>query len=254
MAYREIVPHPALREHVDRFWVDVPSPGALPQRRYVLPDGCSDVLVVLPLRAIHVVGTMTQALVLDEPPLATAAVRFRPGAAAAFLGVAAHELTDQSLAAEELRLPWLDPRLGDAPEPLAAVALLQRGLLRWQARQRPAQRLVAEVVRACFGAVLPTVQALARECGYSRQRLTRLVLEEVGIGAKDLVRVGRLQRAVVALQTTPGASLAHAALELGYFDQAHMCRDFRELVGLSPGLVRSSAHAIFPVRSLLAGT
>jgi AraC-like DNA-binding protein len=265
MSYREIVPHPALREHVDRFWVHLPAPSSVaepsstqePSRaqepRHILPDGCIDVLVVLPRRSISVVGTMTRALVIDVLPLPTAAVRFRPGAATAFLGVAAHELTESRVATSELALPWLDPRVLDAHDPLAAVALLQQGLLRRQAALSASQRLVAQVVRACFGAVPPTVKALAQECGYSRQRLTRVVLEEVGIGAKELVRVGRLQRAVVALQARPGTSLAQAALDVGYFDQAHMCRDFRGLVGLSPSVVRAAAGTIFPIHSLLAG-
>lgn len=253
MSYRELLPHPALREHVDRFWVDVPAPGAPLQRRYIMPDGCIDVLVVLPLRSVSVVGTMTQALVIEAPPLATAAVRFRPGAATAFLGVAAHELTDGRVATDELPLPWLDPRVRDAGDPLQVVALLERSLLRQQAALSETQRIVAHVVRACFGVVPPTVQALAEDCGYSRQRLTRLVLEQVGIGAKDLVRVGRLQRAVVELQARPSASLARAAVALGYCDQAHMCREFRELLGLRPGLVRAAADSILPIRSLLTG-
>lgn len=262
MPYREIVPHPALRPHVDRFWVDVPEAPSAPEPRHILPDGCIDVLLVLPQRWLSVVGTMTRALVIEAPPLATAAVRFRPGAAAAFLGVAAHELTDARVAANDLALPWLDERLLDAPDPLAAVASLERALLarlrQLSPRRGTAPQLVAHVVGACFGA-LPTapapltVQELAADCGYSRQRLTRLVLEEVGIGAKELLRVGRLQRAVVELQEQPGVPLAQTALELGYFDQAHMCRDFRALVGLSPAAVRAAAGSIFPIRSLLAG-
>ncbi|MEY4545315.1 MAG: hypothetical protein RL685_1510 [Pseudomonadota bacterium] len=274
MSYREIVPHAALREHVDRFWVHLPAPSSVEEPssaqqrssvlqrssahepRHILPDGCIDVLVV-PRRSISVVGTMTRALVLDVVPLPTAAVRFRPGVATAFLGVAAHELTDSRVATSELGLPWLEPRVIDAADPLAAVALLQQGLLRRQAQLSAPQRLVAQVVRACFGSlspgVPPTVQALAQECGYSRQRLNRVVMEEVGIGAKGLVRVGRLQRAVLALQARTGTSLAQAALDVGYFDQAHMCRDFRELVGLSPSVVRAAAGTIFPIHSLLAG-
>jgi AraC-like DNA-binding protein len=55
------------------------------------------------------------------------------------------------------------------------------------------------------------------------------------------------------LQRRPNASLAQAAVELGYFDQAHLCRDFRELVGLTPRAVRAAARTIFPIRSLLGG-
>jgi AraC-like DNA-binding protein len=108
-------------------------------------------------------------------------------------------------------------------------------------------------VELCFGGTSPTVHGLAQELGWSRQRLTRVLLDEVGLSAKQLVRVGRLQRAVDQLQRQPRASLAQAAVRLGYFDQAHMCRDFRELVGLSPGAVRAAPRTIFPIRSLLAG-
>jgi AraC-like DNA-binding protein len=97
------------------------------------------------------------------------------------------------------------------------------------------------------------VEGLADDVGWSRQRLTRVLLDEVGLSAKQLLRVGRLQRAVDQLQRRPGDSLAQAAVGLGYFDQAHMCRDFRELVGLSPSRVRAAPHSIFPIRSLLTG-
>jgi len=97
------------------------------------------------------------------------------------------------------------------------------------------------------------VEGLAQEVGWSRQRLTRVLLDEVGLSAKQLLRVGRLQRAVDQLQRRPSTNLAQAAVGLGYFDQAHMCRDFRELVGLSPSAVRAAARTIFPIRSLLAG-
>ena len=94
---------------------------------------------------------------------------------------------------------------------------------------------------------------MEEEVGWIRQRLTRVLLDEVGLSAKQLLCVGRLQRAVDQLQRRPGDSLAQAAVGLGYFDQAHMCRDFRELVGLSPAAVRAAPLTIFPIRSLLAG-
>jgi AraC-like DNA-binding protein len=253
MSYREIVPHPALRAWVDRFWIrepDAEEPGVVPH--CILPDGCVDVLIGLDTRAVHVVGTMTEALHVDARRVSTAAVRFRPGAAARVLGVAAHELTDRRVPLAELGSRWLSPRAVEASSPSAAVAPLEQSLL---ARLDGAQLqpALARTVELCFGSTSPSVQELADELGWSRQRLTRMLLDEVGLSAKQLLRVARLQRAVDQLQRQPHLSLAQAAVELGYFDQAHLCRDFRELVGLTPRAVRAAARTIFPIRSLLGG-
>ncbi|MEO8178084.1 MAG: helix-turn-helix transcriptional regulator [Deltaproteobacteria bacterium] len=260
MSYREIWPHAALSAVVDRFWVRSREEGnggaleVLPPR-YVLPDGCIDILIGLDARSVHVVGAMTSALAVRGPGQALAAVRFRPGAAAALLGVSAQELTDRRVPLAEVSGGWLSPRVLDAQSPHAALRLLEASLLRRasvvRSRSAVAQK-VEQAVRACFGPTPPAVSALAREVGCSRQRLTQVLLDQVGLGAKDLLRVGRLQRAVAELQGGP-ATLAETALGLGYFDQAHMCRDFRELVGVSPGVVRASPLTIFPIHSLLSG-
>ena len=254
MSYREILPHPALRAWVDRFWVREPEPAepAAVGPVCILPDGCVDVLIGLDAGAVHVVGTMTEALHVDAQWVSTAAVRFRPGAAAALLGVAAHELTDRRVPLAELGRRWLSPRALEAGSPSAAVRVLEQSLLArlGEAELQPA---VLRTVALCFGSEAPSVEGLAQEVGWSRQRLTRVLLDEVGLSAKQLLRVGRLQRAVDQLQRRPSTNLAQAAVGLGYFDQAHMCRDFRELVGLSPGAVRAAARTIFPIRSLLAG-
>jgi AraC-like DNA-binding protein len=261
MSYQEMVPHPALSALVDRFWMRAREPGsasaeAVLPPRYVLPDGCIDILIDLDARAVHVVGTMTSALVLSGAAVSLAAVRFRPGAAAALLGVPARELTDRRVPLAELRGGWLSPRALEAESPLAALRVLEASLLRhWCLVERStgaAARRVAQAVRACFGPSPPAVAALARELGWSRQRLRQVLLDEVGLGAKDLLRVGRLQRAVAELQRRPAGSLVETALGLGYCDQAHMCRDFRELVGVSPTLVRASPLTIFPIHSLLS--
>jgi hypothetical protein len=130
VGYHELAPHPALRPFVDRFWVSV-DPAAPPPRR-ILPDGCIDVLIDLGRggRAM-VVGTMTIASIFEpRAPIRIAAVRFRPAGAVPFLGVAARELTDRTVACDEVGARWIaDAPWGDAGDEVNAVDSLQRLLL-----------------------------------------------------------------------------------------------------------------------------
>jgi AraC-like DNA-binding protein len=259
MAYCEILPHPALRPFVDRFWILTAAAGAEPRR--ILPDGCIDVIVDVDPESdgfgrAAAVGTMTRALVFQPPErVRSAAVRFRPGGAAPLLRLSADELTDHVVDAGDVSARWIALGRDDAAsDPAEAVSALERQLLtRVRAISEP-DRAIAHAVGRLFGAAAPSIDELGRELGWSRQHLARRFRTEVGVGPKQLARVARLQRAVAHLQglhlQTGDVTLAGAALDLGYFDQAHMARDFRELAGLAPRDVRAQRGSIFPIRSL----
>jgi AraC-like DNA-binding protein len=259
MAYRELLPHPALRRFVDRFWILTAAAGAEPRR--ILPDGCIDVIVDVDpdsdgFGRAAAVGTMTRAMLFHpRTRVCSAAVRFRPGGAAPFLRLSADELTDRVLDASDTGARWIAAGAADAPAvPLAAVAVLERRLLaRLDAIVEP-DRAIAHAVGRLFTAAPPSVDQLGREIGWSRQHLARRFRAEIGVGPKQLARVARLQRAVDRLQSGAGGdlTLAGAAVDLGYFDQAHMARDFRELAGVAPRDVRAARGSIFPIRSLFA--
>lgn len=257
MAYRELLPHPALQPFVDRFWILTAAAGAGPRR--ILPDGCIDVILDVDpdsdgFGQATAVGTMTRAMLFHPlTRVRSAAVRFRPGGAAPFLRLPADTLTDHVVDAGDADARWLAPADSDAPSgPTAAVAALERGMLpRLHAIAAP-DRAVAHAIGRLFSATPPSIDELGREVGWSRQHLTRRFRTAVGVGPKQLARVARLQRAVDHLQreARDAVNLASAAPELGYFDQAHMARDFRELAGLAPRDIRAARGSIFPIRSL----
>jgi AraC-like DNA-binding protein len=261
VSYRELTPHPALRAYVDRFWVRTPDAGSAdgiqgagleggvgPVR--ILPDGCIDVLIEVPGGSARVVGTMTHAVLFDGASSPTiAAVRFRPGGAPPFLRVPAVDLTDRVLAADDLGADWLCARCAGAWTATDVLAELERSLLE-RVSQVALDRGTCHATRRLLAARAPGVDALARELGHSRQHLARLFREHVGISPKQFARVARLQRAIAHLQRAPGAGLAGAAVDLGYYDQAHMTRDFNDLAGITPLGARQRAAVIFPVRSL----
>jgi AraC-like DNA-binding protein len=79
-------------------------------------------------------------------------------------------------------------------------------------------------------------RALAGEDpGYSERQLQRRFSSEVGLGRKQVAQLQRARRAYALLQA--GRSLAEAAYEAGYADQAHLTRSFRLIAGRTPGRI-----------------
>lgn len=77
------------------------------------------------------------------------------------------------------------------------------------------------------------IGALARELGCSRRYLTSRFTAEVGLPPKTVARQLRFASIRERLSRDP-RGLAEIALDAGYFDQAHLNHDFRELAGVTP--------------------
>jgi AraC-like DNA-binding protein len=76
------------------------------------------------------------------------------------------------------------------------------------------------------------IAALAAEVGWSRRHLVDRFRAQTGLPPKTLARVLRFEE---LLRRLPGGELAEVATACGYYDQAHMNRDFREFAGTTPG-------------------
>ncbi|MFL6116689.1 MAG: helix-turn-helix domain-containing protein [Catenulispora sp.] len=86
-----------------------------------------------------------------------------------------------------------------------------------------------------------SVEAVARDVGWDRRRLARRFQEFVGLSARDVIQVARLQRALrLEADGVPLTAVAHRA---GYHDQAHLNHVFADVVGMSPGAFRRAAGA-----------
>jgi AraC-like DNA-binding protein len=91
-------------------------------------------------------------------------------------------------------------------------------------------------LRESRGAV--SVAGLAAETGWSARHLSAQFRAETGLSPKEAARVMRFDRARRALLRCCAAGqrdpLASLAAECGYYDQAHMAREFRDLAGCPP--------------------
>jgi len=98
---------------------------------------------------------------------------------------------------------------------------------------RPEVAFAWRRLRASHGAV--SVADLAAETGYSARHLNGLFRAEVGLAPKAAGRVFRFDHAKRLLAAAcPALPLADLAAECGYYDQAHLAREFRDLAGCPP--------------------
>ena len=75
---------------------------------------------------------------------------------------------------------------------------------------------------------------LTRELGWSHRHLIAQFREHTGLPPKKLARILRFERAIASLHGRERVCLATVAQSTGYFDQAHLHRDFREFAGRTP--------------------
>ena len=77
------------------------------------------------------------------------------------------------------------------------------------------------------------MEALAAAIGWSRRHLTERFHHEVGITPKTLARIARFEHACALLRYGP-RDLAGVAVTAGYYDHAHMTREWQALAGCTP--------------------
>jgi AraC-like DNA-binding protein len=119
---------------------------------------------------------------------------------------------------------FLLDRAAKGPQPAAGVV--------WAWR-----RLVATGGRIPIG-------RLAEEIGWSRRHLVTQCKRQLGLPPKTLARIVRFNGLLRQLRMTGQADWARLAAEAGYFDQAHLIRDFRQFTGTTPtGFLRQGATA-----------
>jgi AraC-like DNA-binding protein len=79
------------------------------------------------------------------------------------------------------------------------------------------------------------VDDLAAEVGWSRRHFTEMFRRVIGLPPRQMARVLRFERSKLRLSAPDRASFATIAADCGFYDQAHMNREWRDLAGCSPG-------------------
>ena len=178
-------------------------------------------------------------------------VELTPAGALALFGTV-EDLNDAAVPLDEAlggRGAGLMERLAETPTWAARFHALDETLRRLD----PVPALTPEVAWL-RGQLLAThgrarVEPLMDETGWSRRHMTERFRRQLGVSPKAYARLVRFEHASSLLnEEGAGRTLAEVAMEVGYYDQSHMTRDFVALAGMTPGALAGNAGSAPEVR------
>jgi AraC-like DNA-binding protein len=165
-------------------------------------------------------------------------VDLTPVGAHLLLGIPMDELSQRVVTLEELfgrGGTLLREAVVEAPDWAARFAVVDDFLLTLLDRARSPVPSVTRALGRLYesGGTVP-VGVLAAEIGCSRRHLISRFREQVGVTPKLLARILRFERAVALVDARTEMGWAEIAQACGYYDQAHMIRDFHQFAGCPP--------------------
>lgn len=171
-------------------------------------------------------------------------VKFKAGGFYPFYGQAVSELLNQSVDVTDCFGPAganLTRQVLAAADFAAMCAAAESFLLlRLPAADAQVARVSSLLERIAQDTSIVSVDDVIAISGLNKRGLQRLFQRYVGVGPKWVIQRYRLHEAIAQVQAGKTLSWTALALELGYFDQAHFVRDFRQLVGMAPGEYQKS--------------
>jgi AraC-like DNA-binding protein len=186
-------------------------------------------------------------------PLCSVGAQLRPGAAEVLFGVHADELAERHTALEDLWGGSVAPmrdRLAEAGSLEQRLDALQELLAQRLPTVRGLHPAVAEALQQL--ATATSVHEVVRQSGYSHRTFIALFSQAVGLTPKVYSRVRRFQRALRQARRPDPQSWVEIAVAVGYSDQSHFNREFRDYVGVGPTQYRDAsprfAHHVPVVR------
>jgi AraC-like DNA-binding protein len=169
---------------------------------------------------------------------AMSGVRLLPAGVAAFLRDTPRMIADEVIELDGIlgsEVETLRDQVASTPDLHGRVLLLAAAVerhLQWAARPSDEVRFALAALHASRGTV--AIRDIVRATGFSHRHVTERFRAEIGLAPKAYARLVRFESAFERLQTMDSVRWAEFALDCGYYDQAHLVREFRELAGATP--------------------
>lgn len=250
MRYQEYKPPIELASWIKLFWV-FENRSNEPVPETIVADGFPELIIhfrspfaevdragqFLKQPAVVVCGQLTRPLVLHSSlDAGMIGIRFQPSGMAPFLSTPMQSLTDARVPAEDLfvGIDQLIDEITDASNDAQRVAACNRFLIRSIDFDRDNICIRRALDRIMHTRGRISVESLATLTGTSRRNLELAFQKEVGTSPKMYCRITRFRHLFDAVSDDPSVKWVQMALDSGFFDQAHLIRDFRRFAGDSP--------------------
>jgi AraC-like DNA-binding protein len=260
--YLEYAPPPDLEAFVDGVWSYARpfDAAAIPGRGHrVIPDAALSLTFssrrdaagrVLDARLVIIGPATTPRFFSPQEGLDAAGIRLHPEWARDLLGIDPREQADAvetvSVACPR-KLPHAFDRLARTESGAGAIEVLLDELRQLISSARIARETkLAHAARAWVfsrdGATM-SLERVSSYAGVSVRHLRRAVKTVIGVSPKQLHRMRRVVRVMLAADGAQQPDWARFAIENGFYDQSHMIQEFRDLTGCSPAQLRAERRA-----------
>ncbi|WP_111657800.1 helix-turn-helix domain-containing protein [Isoalcanivorax indicus] len=269
------VPGAPLSRYISALWIS--SSATLPhQRERLLPDGSINLVIPLTdhpptlyagphgterhrFSGPLVCGIHTHDITIDTATQQhVMGVMFQPGGSLPFFGISSRLLHNSALALDDL---WGQDGIDMYHQLRGAANDASRFRILEQCLQRRLLTTPHPVVNAAVNRLTlqpgQRISPLADELGLSQRRFQQVFTDAVGVPPKVFARLQRLRLLLCHTANATTADWSALALEVGYYDQAHLIREFRALTNMTPeAFLRSERRLLnhLPVASSASAT
>lgn len=256
-------PHPALRPYVRYYWsLDIRLKGKSMLNLQVMADRFPRIVIqcLNGKNALHSAdyehvcaaslkgATSKPALVHMEPTYSHVAVSFFPHGLKALFGIDGQETIDGVFDLHHFFPHDVIEKIMDEQNNHARISLLDACLLKQLNVVKAVDWRVVNFLNLCprahYGRQL-------KYYGISERQFERKFIQSIGLTPSCYKRVVRFESAVFRIQHDHYKSLADLAYELGYADQSHFNREFKQFSGLTPLLLTTKDELVKESGSIL---
>jgi AraC-like DNA-binding protein len=184
-------------------------------------------------------------------------IHFQPSGFNRLFGVNMAELRDQHFDASDVvgaAIGPLEDALAQTSTFRGRVEIAEAFLTGLLIDARPLDTVASMAIRMFAEPCGRGVASMAAESGLTSRQFERRFLEQVGVAPKLYSRIIRFNAALERKLSAPQASWTEVAHEFGYYDQAHLVRDFRAFGGVSPRTLETSLGSVPEFHSAFATT
>lgn len=245
MLYREFKPNTLLTPYIETYW-SVCGYNQGEEFHKILPDGCIDIIFSFESNQLgldnlfpNIVGTLTSYSIGSySNRIDLIGIRFKPVGITAFIRTPIYEFTDKRINLTLVKSLFDEWFYKGLPEKASIELKINHidsyfiGKLKNVFELEPQIVYAIDLIRTTKGQ-LPLVEVASSSC-LSLRHFERKFKTVIGISPKAFSKVVKFKYAISYLKRNDRISLYSVAIDCGYYDQAHLIKDFRAFSGNSP--------------------